>query len=380
MSQSPITSTTPEALRAAIAEAVQVDAQQLQAAVGSIQVASSEHIQRADIGDQIQSLYNSKSRTLTLLADRIPAGQEAQAFTTALAFHFGSDVATELVRQEITSRVFAAEAKSGMTAELLNRYYLEEPVREGELLSSGWTLDTDSDTVEYFRRLGGSGTPFVTYDLTVRSNNDGSWTPIHGSVAMPPEPTSAGAANTLMTYWRGLSLRDRLTAENYAQLSQNNSAESVARSLAAQGYKPGEWGTSDGSPAITWWRYGVAARGEPSFVQHVQKYASDAARIASYQAFTHPEQSLEVTPNDEPTAQPSAAVRGIQVSQSELSLLRAAVENYRDLLSSPTSADRSALGDDWADDEVKACDTLLKSTLSLSNANESRVDSPSPSM
>ena len=50
MSQSPITSTTPEALRAAIAEAVQVDAQQLQAAVGSIQVASSEHIQRADIG------------------------------------------------------------------------------------------------------------------------------------------------------------------------------------------------------------------------------------------------------------------------------------------------------------------------------------------
>lgn len=44
----------------------------------------------------------------------------------------------------------------------------------------------------------------------------------------------------------------------------------------------------------------------------------------------------------------------ISATTAELSLIRSAVDNYRDLVSSPTSADRSANGDDWADREVLA--------------------------
>ena len=101
--QSPIASTTPEALRAAIAEAVQVDAQQLQSAVGSIQVATSDQLQVTD--PQIKSLYDAGSRTLTLLADRIPAGQEAQQFANALVLHLGAEAAVDLARQDLVTDV-----------------------------------------------------------------------------------------------------------------------------------------------------------------------------------------------------------------------------------------------------------------------------------
>lgn len=55
----------------------------------------------------------------------------------------------------------------------------------------------------------------------------------------------------------------------------------------------------------------------------------------------------------------------ITATPAELALIRAAVENYLDLVSSPTSADRSANGDDWADREVQACNALLQSKLQL---------------
>lgn len=118
------------------------------------------------------------------------------------------------------------------------------------------------------------------------------------------------------------------------------------------GYKPGEWGVSDGLPSIVWWRYGIAAKGEPSFVQHVQKYASVEDRIAAYQAFCGNAPSANRDTNS-----------FISVTPAQLELIRSAVENYRELVSSPTSADRAANGADWADREAKACDALLRSGL-----------------
>ena len=59
------------------------------------------------------------------------------------------------------------------------------------------------------------------------------------------------------------------------------------------------------------------------------------------------------------------ANRLIKATPAELELIRAAVEIYLNLVSSPTSADRSANGDDWADRKVQACHALLQSKLQL---------------
>lgn len=65
-----------------------------------------------------------------------------------------------------------------------------------------------------------------------------------------------------------------------------------------------------------------------------------------------------------PRVQAAPDLAGL-ATPAELALIRAAVENYLDLVSSPTSADRSANGDDWADREVQACKALLQSKLQL---------------
>lgn len=101
-STSPENYTSAAALRSANADAVQVDAQQLQAVVGRIVVASSAQIQGA--GPAIKSLYEADSRTLTLLSDRIHVGQEANAFVAALVQHLGPQAAVGLVGQEAVSR------------------------------------------------------------------------------------------------------------------------------------------------------------------------------------------------------------------------------------------------------------------------------------
>lgn len=53
--------------------------------------------------------------------------------------------------------------------------------------------------------------------------------------------------------------------------------------------KPGEWGSKDGKPAIVWWRYGEAVKGEPSVVTEARTYETEADRYAAYVAARHPE-------------------------------------------------------------------------------------------
>ena len=55
----------------------------------------------------------------------------------------------------------------------------------------------------------------------------------------------------------------------------------------------------------------------------------------------------------------------VLLTPSEVVLLAAAVQCYRDLLDSPTSADRDANGSEWADREVLQCDALLGDKLKV---------------
>ena len=55
----------------------------------------------------------------------------------------------------------------------------------------------------------------------------------------------------------------------------------------------------------------------------------------------------------------------LTVTQAEFEIVRVAVQEYRELIASPTSADRDARGDDWADREVAASDALLNGKLAV---------------
>jgi hypothetical protein len=46
--------------------------------------------------------------------------------------------------------------------------------------------------------------------------------------------------------------------------------------------KPGNFGTKNGLPAISWWRYGRAAAGEPRVVTEVRTYPDEQARYDAY--------------------------------------------------------------------------------------------------
>lgn len=49
--------------------------------------------------------------------------------------------------------------------------------------------------------------------------------------------------------------------------------------------KPGRWGPGPtGKPAIEWWRYGVAAKGEPSVVTEVREYPDEQARFDAHES------------------------------------------------------------------------------------------------
>lgn len=102
---------------------------------------------------------------------------------------------------------------------LLNSYYPSESVKDGELLANGWYFNPHADTHEFVRSLGGSGTPFVLYDFTIRQGPDGeTWIPIHGIISKKAVSTSADAANFLMNFWHSLPIRSRLNWQRYEEL------------------------------------------------------------------------------------------------------------------------------------------------------------------
>jgi len=54
----------------------------------------------------------------------------------------------------------------------------------------------------------------------------------------------------------------------------------------------------------------------------------------------------------------------IALTQLEMECIRSALENYKELIQSPTSADRDARGTQWADEDARICSHLLNNKLS----------------
>lgn len=71
--------------------------------------------------------------------------------------------------------------------------------------------------------------------------------------------------------------------------------------------------------------------------------------------------------------QANGDVVAVDFSRDEMEIVRVAVQEYREQMLSPTSADRAANGDDWADREAQACDELLNSKLKVPPVVERNV-------
>lgn len=109
-------------------------------------------------------------------------------------------------------------ANDRMSAELLLNYYSRAPIpQDGQIFAHGWLAGGGRGELEFARYLGGKGTPFVSYELSIQQDG-GTWVPYHGSVAMSPQADLVAAANSVMDYWHSLPLRDRLTSDNYQAL------------------------------------------------------------------------------------------------------------------------------------------------------------------
>lgn len=123
---------------------------------------------------------------------------------------------------------------NALCSTMLARYYSDKPVSEGELLASGWRLGkTEQGDIEFARTLGGQGTPFVTYDLSVEQRGS-SWIPMHGSIKMAAESTPENAANAVLRYWHDLPLRDKLTAQSYQALQAKQKQKRASVYLLAE--------------------------------------------------------------------------------------------------------------------------------------------------
>lgn len=112
-----------------------------------------------------------------------------------------------------------AEEITCLRLRLLSNFYRNQLCQDGDLLANGWHIRSSKEqsTYHFARTLGGSGTPFVSFDLSIIRKGT-NWIPMHGDVEMNPVETTGQAANLLMDYWRILHLRDRLTQENYRSL------------------------------------------------------------------------------------------------------------------------------------------------------------------
>lgn len=73
----------------------------------------------------------------------------------------------------------------------------------------------------YERRLGGDGTDYVTYDLTIAYDESRDprkpWVPVHGNVRMDACVTVEAAAAALQSYWDCLPDEKKMSREGYAR-------------------------------------------------------------------------------------------------------------------------------------------------------------------
>ena len=105
--------TTAEALRSALASTITCSAQELQEAVGQLVVATSAEC-CPDAGPDVRSLSDPQTRTTVLLADRIPAGQEAAAVAREIERHHGRQAAQTVIGDLASELVGSSDGAAGV--------------------------------------------------------------------------------------------------------------------------------------------------------------------------------------------------------------------------------------------------------------------------
>ena len=90
-------------------------------------------------------------------------------------------------------------------------------IPEGQLLAHGWLLANEYTKdlfpgAVFMRQIGGSATPFASYDFAIVQSDSEAWIPVHGCVKMPPVTSPEEAAYGLMKYWHDLPDEGKLRA------------------------------------------------------------------------------------------------------------------------------------------------------------------------
>ena len=92
--------TTAEALRAALASTITCSAQELEETIGKVVVATAAELPAmVNLGSGVRSVRDLQARTTVLLADRIPAGEEAKAAVAEIKLWHGLAVAQTVFGQ-----------------------------------------------------------------------------------------------------------------------------------------------------------------------------------------------------------------------------------------------------------------------------------------
>lgn len=206
------TPTTPVLLREALYQTISCSAQELHDTVGHILVATVEGLPLGTkAGPSDRSVYDSENRTMVLLADRIPAGQEALAIAQEIGLWHGQ-AAAEAVCAYSPSRTSVPSAPSPAADQLTDA---------GWVPADGYTKDLTPGAT-YMRTIGGEGTPFATYDFTIAQGEGGMWVPIHGSVKMNPVASASEAADRLLDYWHDLPLGQKLRVRDPVEMVRDS--------------------------------------------------------------------------------------------------------------------------------------------------------------
>lgn len=306
-------STTVEQLRAVVTEQLQIDVQQLQRALGSLIVSTSHEMEcEADVLSVFDADVLGRG-CLVLLADRIPAGQEAECLAGELARRCGSGVAITLLGEVAALQGVGGDLDA--VAEWVGLHHGRNFDREPEVKRREWIerymlaqLEGEELSVP-----AGAEKPLGHRLVT------GEWPHLFGPglketrcrIVLDVEQSRVLAAQE----WTGLKFED-VRGERLANLN-----ESVIGANEAHD-DPQDWGLTS--------------------IDELPAWAVPARTADAVEQPEDPEPELLV------------------VTRAELEVLHAAVSTYQELLSSPTSADRAGHGDEWADREMRLCDALLK--------------------
>lgn len=456
-------STTAEALRAALASTIACSAQELQEAVGQVVVATAAELPAsAPAGADARSVFDPQARTTVLLADRIPAGQEAQALAEEIERHHGRQVAQAILgdRADELLGVAGAEVLNELAGQFQSGYP-EDPrttfryVRDQLLTYASDRRHFNVPAWEFLKEMDASQQQAFILSKVVPVLRDAEW-PKEGS-----EQLQEALLAVVGKYWSNPATTAVLQAGRIpadgGDMEQSRQSGYVIRLLGESetdldGSAGEFWSNEDGWGSLKGATLFTASERQsfhlPIFQERESEWISierardlvsgrppleevpvepvlgdsaaellggdgkvkktDAERLNDYvvafevgrlvsrgaindgtfdgQRLSASKHALS-TPNEDVVSEclrwwDDAIKSGLLVERNlsnyfeqapvvltvtpdELGIVQAAVQEYRELIASPTSADREARGNVWADREVAASDALLDGKLAV---------------